>query len=158
MKKKIRIYNLFIVLVIALISRCSSEVTFKKFTHLNNWGINKKIFFNTPKIDTTKNYNLYLYLRNNREYVYSNIFLIVKLKSIKKTIIVDTLEYQMTDANGKYLGKGFSHIKEHKLWWKENYNFTSSGPFQIEINQAVRGKNRKDSILKGIVDVGISIE
>jgi gliding motility-associated lipoprotein GldH len=71
---------------------------------------------------------------------------------------VDTLEYEMADAEGNLLGNGFTDIKESKLFYKENVKFR--GKYKVNIKQAVRqsGKISGVDALEGITDVGFRIE
>jgi gliding motility-associated lipoprotein GldH len=61
---------------------------------------------------------------------------------------------------GLFLGKGFSNIKENKLFYKEAKIFPTKGEYQFIIYHAMRkqGEIEPISTLKGIQDVGFSIE
>ena len=37
-----------------------------------------------------------------------------------KKVVIDTLEYEMTEADGSLLGDGFTDVKESKLFYKVN--------------------------------------
>jgi hypothetical protein len=66
----------------------------------------------------------------------------------------------MAAPDGKWLGTGFTEVKESKLWWKEGVVFPAARPLKISISQAVRNNGVAEGVskLKGIVAVGISIE
>ena len=66
----------------------------------------------------------------------------------------------MANPDGSWIGKGFTEVKDSKLWWKEGVVFPKERPISISIGQAVRsfGKEKGVSRLKGIQSVGISIE
>lgn len=104
--------------------------------------------------------NLFINIRNNADYSFSNLFLITALEFPNGKKIVDTLEYEMTDVSGKFLGKGFTDIKENKLFYKENVVFLMSGDYSLTVSQAMRKNNEVDGIkmLDGIIDVGFRIE
>jgi gliding motility-associated lipoprotein GldH len=74
--------------------------------------------------------------------------------------VVDTLEYEMTDAKGQWLGTGFTDVKESKLFYKENVVFNEVGDYKFSIQQATRSINdiEGENPLKGITNVGLSIE
>ena len=103
--------------------------------------------------------DLYIHLRNDHTYPFSNIFLIATVKSKDSLIESDTLEYAMAKSNGEWLGTGFSSVKESKLWWKENWQTEFPSPLTIEIAQAnrVSGREKAAAQLAGIVSVGLSI-
>ena len=66
----------------------------------------------------------------------------------------------MANSEGKWLGKGFSSLKESKLWWKSNYKLPDVNTLTFEIDQVTRknGSQYQDNDLIGIVDIGLSIE
>jgi gliding motility-associated lipoprotein GldH len=113
-----------------------------------------------PIKDTIRFHNLYINLRNTKDYPYSNLFLIAQMSFPDNTIVVDTLEYEMTDPTGKFLGSGFSDLKENKLFYKEKVRFRQQGMYHFEVRQAMRERNKVVGIsqLKGVSDVGISVE
>ena len=78
----------------------------------------------------------------------------------KGKIKVDTLEYQMANADGTLMGEGWSDIKENKLWYKENMSFPEDGKYKVSIQQAVRqtGKVKGVERLNGITEIGFRIE
>ena len=113
-----------------------------------------------PKFDATKKYNLFVNVRDNNDFPYSNLFIIVSLEQPNKKVKVDTLEYAMANLDGTLLGEGFTDVKENKLFYKQNQSFALKGNYKIKIQQAVRqtGKIAGDKELKGITEVGFRIE
>ena len=100
-------------------------------------------------------------LRNDEHYEFSNLFLITKMELPNSNkVIVDTLEYEMATPEGKWLGYGYSSVKESKLWYKENFTFPTKGKYLIKIEQAMRkiGDNNGVPVLKGITEVGLRVE
>ena len=165
MKKfvKNRIKEFVILLVISLsFTNCEQKKGYSAYQSIGEEGLGTSpIIFEIPEnvLDTLRK-NIFLRLRNNNNYQYSNIFLIVSLTAGEEQITNDTLEYLMASPEGKWLGKGFLEVKESKLWWKESVIFPEERPIKINISQAVRNNNVKSGVenLKGIVSVGISIE
>ena len=104
--------------------------------------------------------NIFLRLRNNNNYQYSNIFLIVSLTAGEEQITNDTLEYLMASPEGKWLGEGFLDVKESKLWFRENNFFQDSTVYQLKLVHAMRknGVVNGLEVLEGITDVGVQIE
>ena len=146
---------------IILIISCDSKSVFSEYQSVSNtWGKEELLTFNFNAPDTINKYNLFINLRNNETYKFSNLFLIVNMEFPEGRTIVDTLEYEMAKPNGEWLGKGFSKLKENKLWYKEDVIFPNSGIYNIQIGHAMRINGRVDGLLSldGIKDVGISIE
>ena len=124
------------------------------------WDINDTATFNIIPQDTTTAYNLYLNLRNTHEYEYNNLWLISQIKFPHGKIVTDTLQYEMAAPDGSFLGTGSNDIYENKLWLREGVRFRESGTYQLALKHAMRktGEVKGDTQLKGILEVGYSIE
>ncbi len=150
-----------VILLIFLMSACNqSRIAKQTVLDLpnNGWAKNREIKLNF-KPEKGQSYDLYFLLRNDTQYPYSNIFLIADISN-KQQQIIDTLEYEMADAQGKWLGSGFGEMKESKLLYKKDFQFKDTSNYTISVQQAVRktGNIKGDSILTGIKTVGIIIE
>ena len=98
--------------------------------------------------------NIIFVIRNNNDYPYSNLRLIVNLYDLKnKKIKTDTLNYVMAKPNGEWIGKGFGETKEILFQYMLDYKFPKNGNYQIGVIQAMRNDN-----LPGIEDIGVKIE
>ncbi|MCL4133379.1 UNVERIFIED_CONTAM: hypothetical protein GTU68_000910 [Idotea baltica] len=126
----------------------------------SEWHKDSIVKFEFNPIDTTSRNKVYINLRNNDDYAYSNLFLIVGIDFPNNYKVVDTLEYEMADVDGKFLGEGFTDLKENVLEFKSNVIFPNTGTYNISIQQAMRKSGEIDGIttLKGVSDVGIQIE
>ncbi|WP_293875752.1 gliding motility lipoprotein GldH [Flavobacterium sp.] len=157
---KIKNSILFILLLLMVIS-CDKRSIFDQYKSVGNaWHKDSIVTFELPKLDPKKSFNMYVNVRDNDNYPFNNLFLIVSLEQPNHQIKVDTLEYQMTNPDGTLLGNGFSDIKENKLFYKNKVNFTQKGIYKIHIKQANRQTGKIDgvSLLLGISDVGFRIE
>ncbi len=67
--------------------------------------------------------------------------------------IIDTLEYNLADAKGRWIGKGLSDIKNIKLGYKKAVRFSQNGKYMFYVTHGMR-----ENELEGIIDVGIIIE
>lgn len=140
---------------------CDSNGVFDQYESLpNSWHKDSVISFKVNPPDSLNAYNLIVNLRNNNEYKYSNLFLIVELNYPHGKTIKDTLLYKMAKPNGEFLGTGFSSIKENKLWYKENFTFNEIGEYTVNIQHAMRENGKVNGIkeLNGITDVGFRVE
>ena len=148
-----------LLLVVILFSSCDKKRVFDEYKSVGSaWHKDSIVTFNLPELDSTKRYNLFVNLRDNNNYKYNNLFLIVSMEKPNGFTKVDTLEYQMANPDGSLLGDGFSDIKESKLFYKENIQL--KGSLKVHIKQAVRenGKIPGVTVLEGITDVGFRIE
>ena len=148
-----------LILVVILFSSCDKKRVFDEYKSVGRaWHKDSVVSFELPELDSTKRYNLFVTLRDNNNYPFNNLFLIVGLEMPNGFTKVDTLEYQMANPDGSLMGDGFSDIKENKLFYKEKVRFR--GKYKVNIKQAVRenGKVPGVTALEGITEVGFRIE
>ena len=153
--------SLVLLLLCVCFVSCDKNRVFDDYKSVgNSWHKDSIVTFELPELDKDKSYNLFLNVRDNDDYPFNNLFLIVSLEQPDKKIRVDTLEYSMTNPDGTLLGEGFSDIKENKLYYKANEKFSQKGIYKIHIKQAVRQTGKIEGVdqLKGITDVGFRIE
>jgi gliding motility-associated lipoprotein GldH len=150
---------LYFLVLIVLIS-CDKKRVFDEYKTVGNgWNKDSIVSFDLPAVDIKKQYNLFINIRDNNDYPFNNLFLIVNMEQPDKRTIVDTLEYQMANPDGSLLGEGFTDVKDNKLIYKERMKF-NSGTYKIHIKQAVRQTGKVSGVVKleGITDVGFRIE
>ncbi len=155
------INSIIFIFLLFLVTSCDKKRVFDDYKSVGkNWNKDSIVTFDLPKLDPKKAYNLYVNVRDNDEYPFNNLFLIVSLEQPNRKVQIDTLEYQMTNPDGTLLGEGFSDIKENKLFYKDKVSFTQKGLYKIHIKHAVRqtGKIEGVDTLPGITDVGFRIE
>ena len=109
--------------------------------------------------DTIARNNLYINIRNNNDYEFSNLFLITHLNFPDNRKIIDTLEYETPIREDIFRKRTFEK-KDNKLFYKENSTFPVSENYQLTIHQAMRRNGDVLGIqeLSGITDVGLRIE
>lgn len=150
------------ILIIIVLASCGRAKVFEAYkpTTNNAWHKDSIMNFTFSPTDTLARNNVFINLRNNKDYEYSNLFLIVGIEFPNNTNIVDTLEYEMADTQGKFLGTGLTDLKENKLEYKTNVVFPTKGEYNINVQQAMRKSGQINGIesLNGITEVGISIE
>ena len=69
----------------------------------------------------------------------------------------------MAAPNGELLGKGFSDVKESKLWYKgyeNDFIFSEKGVYKVNVQHAMRKNGEIEGVqnLEGITEVGFRIE
>ena len=153
--------SILFILVLFLIVSCDKKRVFDEYKSVGTtWHKDSIVTFDLPKLDPKKSFDMYVNVRDNDDYPFNNLFLIVSLEHPNHQVKVDTLEYQMTNPDGTLLGNGFSDIKESKLFYKDKVSLTQKGIYKIHIKQATRqtGKIEGVTSLPGISDVGFRIE
>lgn len=153
---------LVLLLVVFTIISCDSNRVYDQYQSMENntWLQSNSIVFDFSISDTISKNNIFINLRSNKDYEFSNLFLIAKMDFPNGTKIIDTLEYEMTDKFGNFLGSGYTDIKLNKLFYKENVKFLEKGNYQFQVEQAMRKNGNIQGLdsLKGITDIGLRIE
>lgn len=141
---------------------CTNNLIYNQYQPVQDgeWHKDSIINFKISSTDTISKNNLYVTLRNTKDYEFSNLFLIVGIKFPNNYQIVDTLEYEMTTPEGQFLGQGMTDLKENKLEYKTNVTFSLIGDYNVSVQQAMRRTRDVEGLtsLKGITDVGLQIE
>jgi len=140
---------------------CDKQRVFDEYQEIDgSWHKKQKVAFTFEQNDTIQDYNMFVNIRNNNDYPYNNLFLIVSMLQPDGVTKVDTLEYQMANPDGSIMGEGFSDVKESKLWYKENAKFPKMGKYVVTVQQAVRESGKVPGVeqLQGISEVGFRIE
>lgn len=141
---------------------CTRNITYSDIrpTSGGSWGRDEIIEFTVQDPDTIQPQSLYFLLRNDNTYPYSNLFLIVEMNFPDGTSQRDTLEYEMADAQGNWLGSGTGSVIENKLGYRKDVVFPTKGVYTFTVSQAMRKNGSVEGIesLPGILDVGLQIE
>ncbi len=153
---------LFLSLFAILFASCTDTLVYSEYSATTNGSWNRDDIkrFEVKDLDSLSTHDVFIMVRNDNTFPYSNLFLIAEINTPDNRIIRDTLEYEMAKPDGQWLGKGFGSVLENKLWYKENIVFADAGVYTIELSHAMRQNGKVEGIdnLKGITDVGIEIE
>ena len=92
-------------LFIGLLLGCSNGVEYSEYVSLpDGWQAHQPIAFHLETQDTITKKNLFIMIRNDAHYEFSNLFIITKMEiPHSDKVIVDTLEYDMATPEGKWL-------------------------------------------------------
>ena len=154
-------FSIFLFFLFLMFS-CNDKTDFNQYKSIDTegWKANEKVSFEFDVNDTILPKDLFINIRNNSEYEFSNLYVITELFFPNEMVVVDTLQYEMADETGRFLGVGFTEIKENKLFYKEKKVFPVYGTYMFNVRHAMRknGAIAPIEFLKGIQDVGLSIE
>lgn len=150
----------FFILIFFLLTSCSDSDLVNPYEFSNGWKNGEVVQFDFKGTEIKKNQNLFLILRHNKSYSFSNIFLITEMKFENDSIKRDTLEYRLSEKNGKWLGKTRLSIVEHTLPFKKNLEILKDSTYSITITNSMRLINQVSPIqnLENILDLGLLIE
>ena len=158
---KTKRFKITLLALILGLTACNSSIEFIDFKSLDNaiWKAQDTLKFEFQVTDSIKPKNLFLHIRNSNSYAFSNLYVITLLQYPDNKVVIDTLQYEMADKNGKLLGSGISSTKESKLFYKEQTIFPISGSYRVKIYQAMRKQGEIEPIdLEGVQEVGFSLE
>jgi gliding motility-associated lipoprotein GldH len=141
---------------------CEQGLIYSEFQPISQgiWDKDDIKVFQISETDSISSFQMFVNVRNDNSFPYSNLFLITEFEYPNGETFIDTLEYEMALPNGQWLGKGYGSIKENKLWYKENIVFPVNGVYTLRIGHAMRRNGSVDGIIElpGITDIGVEIE
>ena len=134
---------------------CDNSIVFEEYKSFEDqkWNADSIALFNYFITDTTSKNTIKIKLRHTVDYEFQNLFLFIKAEKI------DTVEIQLANKEGRWLGKGVGDIRTVEFVYKNKEVFSKKGDFIIEIEQAMRyGDFERIQQLKNIKSIGFSIE
>jgi gliding motility-associated lipoprotein GldH len=145
----------WIFLFLLTLTACNSNTVFEQHKSFENqlWNTDSTIVFNYLVEDTISQNQLIIKLRHTVEYEFQNLFLFIKSEKM------DTIEIQLANKEGRWLGKGVGDIRTVDFVYKNKKVFSKKGDLIIEIEQAMRyGNFEKIQQLKHIESIGFRVE
>jgi len=138
-----------------IIGSCNQAYIYEnsKSVDSEGWIANDIIQFTVPIDQLEEEFDMFLHLRHDGRYAYSNIFLFIDTYAPTGASIRDTLEFRLADKEGKWFGRGIGGQYTHELAFKHKVMFPYTGNYNIEIQHGMRTER-----LEHIKDVGISIK
>lgn len=148
-------YVLLCLVMLAGLAGCDSGRIFDSYREIPEaiWHKDSIIIFHVPVTDTLQEHNLYIQLRNETSYRYSNIWLFIEINQPGRETTKDTFEVVLADPKGKWLGEGFGGLKTVQTIFRRDVVFPASGEFRVAIQHGMRDEN-----LHGIHDIGFRLE
>lgn len=131
---------LLIVSLSLFFSSCDPKMEFDKFLEIpeNSWKWDQEIQFPVNLTDTGSIYNILIQLRHTTEYPLSNLYMFVDVKGPSGREMKDTINFTLSENNGKWIGKGVGNIREIAYLYKRNTKFPEAGEYLFSIEQAMR--------------------
>ncbi len=149
--------NLAVMSVAALVMQgCVKNDAYEKNVDIPRfaWDYNFKPAYRIEITDTQSVYNIYVTMRRNLSYRFSNIWLKVECTRPDNTQDTSRLvEIPLEEPGGKPLGRGVGDVYEHRMIVRSNAMFPQKGFYEFRLEQ-----NMRENPLTGIMSVGIRIE
>lgn len=153
---KVKKNNLSILLFILLLISCDFNTVYHTYNHipLTGWNKNDTLYYNVTPITYSETLQTSIEIRNNSHYPYSNLYLFVHYNLPDTSLFfTDTIECILADEQGKWKGEGLGTLYQSSVLWKDFHVKDSNMNYQIKITHGMT-----DSVVKGIVDVGIHMK
>lgn len=149
-----RRFGVFLVFCFLFIS-CDRNRVFDENKSIpgNSWFYKNIIPFDLRINDTASEYNLYVNLRIDANYKYSNIFMWVHSLDPERNSQKTRVEIRLSDDGGKWLGSGLGDIYDYRFPVFKNVRFPLSGFYRFDLEQ-----NMRDDTLAHIRAVGLRLE
>jgi gliding motility-associated lipoprotein GldH len=156
-KKNILIITLLCIVWSAF--SCGKAGFYQKNVSFDNahWEALDPASFEIDIADTTDRYNIYFMLRHDEQYAFNNIWIRYKYKMEGDSIFKNSerIDLLMADTDGKWLGRNFGGMWEHKMLLINNDNpiFKKAGKYEIQVEHLMRQET-----LEGVMQAGLQIE
>ena len=153
---KFKIYILFSLVIFS----CDSNVEFLKYNSVNGVWHKDSLQEFSFELNETNEYNTFVNLRINEEYKFRNVFLIITLKDSLKMLLRDTLQFELADKSGKFIGKKRINLVDNNLLHKKQLKLEGNKKYFLSIEHAMRVINKVGGLenLEGVTDIGYKIE
>lgn len=154
MKNRLR-SSILLLLAAWLVTACIDQTVYHTYQSIpsKGWGKGDTLFFHVPLTDSLVRLHLYAEVRNESEYTYQNLYLVIGNNLADSTCFrTDTLEFTLADSEGKWKGTGWGTLYQSSLPL-DTAIVRHPGNYTFKINHGM-----KDEILIGICDIGIRID
>ena len=137
------------------LAACQPKIIYETYKEIDqrSWNKDSLAVFEIPVTDTIHHFDLYINVRNDVNYNYSNLWLFVTIEEPDGKSVEDKFEITLAEPSGKWMGEGMGGLKTREVLYRRNIFFPSSGNYTITLQQGMR-----ENVLKGISDVGVRIE
>lgn len=153
-KKSLR-KSLILLFAASLCMACDKQTVYHTFQSLPTEGWQRKdtLFFNVTIPDSATLYNISVEIRNRNNYPYQNLPLLIYYDSPEaQNIKRDTLEMELADSDGIWLGDGWGGLYQSTLH-AGLIHIGKAGEYRFKIMHLL-----PDEVLPGINDVGIKLK
>ena len=119
----------------------------------DGWNYIDPISFEWDVVDLDLRYNAFIDIRHNADYPYSNLYLFLDFTFPNGKQRKDTLACILADQRGRWYGSGLGDIIDHRVSFRENFEFPINGKYRLKVAHGMR-----QDLLPGITDLGFRLE
>ena len=117
-----------------------------------SWNKDHRLDFSFEVIDTTKNYDILVFIRHSELYKWSNLWLMVYTTFPDGKIIDQRVEIELADKEGKWFGNCRGDLCSYSIPIQKNAIFNMPGTYRLGIEQIMRQDE-----LEGVLNFGINL-
>jgi gliding motility-associated lipoprotein GldH len=145
----------FIALICFFFASCDKTLVYEQNSRLADaeWNYKDQPAFKVKITDTAQLYNIYVNLRFEAEYAYSNIFFMFNITGPDSIKVHDRIQCDLFDNEGLPMGKGIGDMFFVRYKLKSDYRFRKPGEYEIMLEQ-----NMREDHLMGVHDIGVRVE
>ncbi|MDR0732989.1 MAG: gliding motility lipoprotein GldH [Dysgonamonadaceae bacterium] len=140
-------------LLFFLLASCVQDEAFFEYHSFQKSGWNREAaaIFSVDIDNTTDLFDISVEIRNNNDYSFRNIWLLVDFQSPGGNVRTDTIGMYLADVSGKWYGTGIS-LYSLTIPYKTAVRFPEKGAYTCFIRHGM-----SENPLKGISDVGLKV-
>ena len=141
--------------VLILLNGCQGDFVFVDSLSFDEsiWGHNQPVQWKVEIDDTINSHNISLFVRNDLDFPYSNIYFFTSIIYDDSVFLSDTSQYLIADKYGRWLGRGLGNIKDNYFLLEDGIVFPQKGQYIINVAHGMR-----TDFLQGIRELGIKIK
>ena len=147
--------RLLCALVALVFASCSQGVVFDDYENLakGGWDKDSLAVFRADIEDSVGVYDIWVQLRNDNDYAFSNLWLFIDVISPEGVSRRDTLECILARPDGAWIGSGWGSLYSVRCPYKRSVMFSKAGSYTFRITQGMR-----TDCLAGLHDIGLLIQ
>ncbi len=157
MLQKVKKINFFLIIIVSILSSSCSEsgviVNQSQAVKDAQWLSSDSLVFEFEIKDTVNYYDFSVLIRNTENYMWSNVYLFSDLTFPNGKTRRDTLEIQLADQYGYWLGHNSGTIVTTSAKFMQHRRFPLSGDYRMSITHGMR-----EPILEEVTDVGVKVK
>lgn len=140
--------------LLAIIQGCDDGALFQDSQEISggSWDRSEWVDFEFEMTDHEARYDMFLDVRNDNSYAYSNLYVFFHLDFPNGKQRLDTVECILADPTGKWYGSGLGDVYDNRIRIIKGFSLPMDGEYKIRIEQGMREES-----LEGILDVGFRL-
>ncbi len=148
-------YTLLYIAVFAtlLLSACKHKTVYNRYLHtsVTGWERNDTLFYAIPAMKEGGKYTEEVGIRINGDYPFLSLTLIIEQTRVSDQVMErDTLQCDLIDKHGHYMGKGISHYQN--TFQLKTISLNKDDSLRIAIRH-----DMKREMLPGITEIGVKL-